>query len=326
MAATQTYEENEAMHTPIPQPTELIRDGLPDWEAIDFDVLCPRCNYNLRMLTAPRCAECGLDFEWHAALDRGAFQSDWLFEHHWRERPIRSWIRMLIASLRPKRLARRVPIYRFIDPTGLWILLLSAPVAQLLVIWGAAELAAVATGTLSRPFPGWWMPQSEIDRLRIPPLSDIFQMPPADFYSTICRRLAAWAGWLQLCRSSIEITAMLTVLLLLSDTRMQCKVRPAQVLRVVAYVAVPIAIWRITLLAGWVTWMEATAGGGFRSILFRDATEAGAYFLGSFIIMFCFLSPWLREYLRIPSGRSVAAVTAFIAALAEFAIVMRLVT
>ena len=36
-----------------------LTDGQPDWSAIDFEVRCGRCDYNLRMLPEPRCPECG---------------------------------------------------------------------------------------------------------------------------------------------------------------------------------------------------------------------------------------------------------------------------
>jgi len=48
----------------------VMKEGRPDWDAIDFDVLCSRCDYNLRTLTRPRCPECGLEFQWPEVLGR----------------------------------------------------------------------------------------------------------------------------------------------------------------------------------------------------------------------------------------------------------------
>ncbi len=48
------------MDNPPNQP-----DLLPIPSRIDFEVPCPRCEYNLRGLTVPRCPECGLTFEWN---------------------------------------------------------------------------------------------------------------------------------------------------------------------------------------------------------------------------------------------------------------------
>ena len=42
---------------PAPSPT-------PEPQVIDEDLPCPKCRYNLRGLTVPRCPECGFQFEW----------------------------------------------------------------------------------------------------------------------------------------------------------------------------------------------------------------------------------------------------------------------
>lgn len=36
----------------------------PKPPGLDEDVTCPKCEYNLRGLTLPRCPECGFTFEW----------------------------------------------------------------------------------------------------------------------------------------------------------------------------------------------------------------------------------------------------------------------
>jgi len=77
----------------------------PDWQQFTLDLSCPRCGYNLRMLTGSRCPECGLDFDWAeviaAADDRRACP---LFEYQWRKRPIRSFLHTVWLTMRPKRL------------------------------------------------------------------------------------------------------------------------------------------------------------------------------------------------------------------------------
>jgi hypothetical protein len=45
-----------------------IPTGLPEDWALDRDLACPRCRYNLRMLHQPRCPECGLSFRWQELL------------------------------------------------------------------------------------------------------------------------------------------------------------------------------------------------------------------------------------------------------------------
>ena len=49
------------------QPT--LPAGLPDDWRLDRDVACPKCGYNLRMMRAPRCPECGADHRWQELLE-----------------------------------------------------------------------------------------------------------------------------------------------------------------------------------------------------------------------------------------------------------------
>lgn len=48
-----------------------------------------------------RCAECGLDLEWTTLFTH--VQHPWLLEYHWRRRPLRSALRTLAMSIRPRR-------------------------------------------------------------------------------------------------------------------------------------------------------------------------------------------------------------------------------
>lgn len=41
------------------ESTSASVPGAPGWEQVDEVVPCPLCDYDLRMLTLPRCAECG---------------------------------------------------------------------------------------------------------------------------------------------------------------------------------------------------------------------------------------------------------------------------
>lgn len=74
----------------------------PDWGALDRELRCPRCDYNLHMLTSPRCPECGLEFVWSALLSIPEYRQDCpIFEYRWRKRPVRSFIYTLWLVLRP---------------------------------------------------------------------------------------------------------------------------------------------------------------------------------------------------------------------------------
>lgn len=72
----------------------------PEWQAIQHDVKCPLCDYNLRGLHEPRCPECGCQFDWPSVLDPSQRVHPWLFEHH-PERSIRSYVQTLFNHLRP---------------------------------------------------------------------------------------------------------------------------------------------------------------------------------------------------------------------------------
>ena len=71
--------------TSISEPTAATSS--PDWNMIQEDILCPLCEYDLRMLTEPRCPECGYRFEWPDVLDPSRRLHRYLFEHH----PERNW-------------------------------------------------------------------------------------------------------------------------------------------------------------------------------------------------------------------------------------------
>jgi len=70
--------------------------------AIDEDIPCPLCNYNLRGLTEPRCPECGYRFTWNELTDPALRLHPFLFEYH-PESNTRSLVRTAVAGLRPGR-------------------------------------------------------------------------------------------------------------------------------------------------------------------------------------------------------------------------------
>ncbi len=95
----------------IPDAEKLLHDGTPDWDAIGFDVLCSRCAYNLKTLTAPRCPECGLEFVWRDVIGVGSAGNSLLFEYAWRRKPLRAWLWTAMLGLFPGRFWRRVPVH-----------------------------------------------------------------------------------------------------------------------------------------------------------------------------------------------------------------------
>ena len=92
----------------LPSQTPL-NGALPDWSTLDVDLNCPRCGYNLRLLTVPRCPECGLTFDWRALAAAERLRRDNpLFEYQWRYRPVRSLLGTIVRTLYPPWLWRSV--------------------------------------------------------------------------------------------------------------------------------------------------------------------------------------------------------------------------
>lgn len=86
----------------------------PDWSTINRDILCPLCDYNLKMLTEPRCPECGHRFEWADVLAedrdlRGFFEharGRWLMSIFW------TWLASLFSLWFWKRVKTTHPVRR----------------------------------------------------------------------------------------------------------------------------------------------------------------------------------------------------------------------
>lgn len=83
-------------------PVSSNTSAAPDWAAVDREILCPLCDYNLRGLSESRCPECGHQFDWNELLTEGSHVHPFLFEHR-ADRPVRSWIQTFRASRVPLR-------------------------------------------------------------------------------------------------------------------------------------------------------------------------------------------------------------------------------
>src|SRR5580658_4321591 len=79
----------------------------PDWEALEKDVNCPLCDYNLRGLAEPRCPECGFQFDWLELLYAEQNRHPYLFEHQ-PKRNIWSFWKTFWADCRPRRFWREL--------------------------------------------------------------------------------------------------------------------------------------------------------------------------------------------------------------------------
>src|SRR5262245_24135568 len=117
--------------------------------AVERDVPCPLCDYNLRGLTEPRCPECGHKFEWDDVRDEHRWHLNWLFEHN-REHKFRAFLQTLRHSMQPAqfwnavRPSHRPRVLRLI----VYWLLLTLPI----VLAGCVVLSIPAAQALRRVY------------------------------------------------------------------------------------------------------------------------------------------------------------------------------
>lgn len=301
------------MHLPDTPATELMQDGAPNWPAIDFEVTCARCGYNLRMLTTPRCTECGLEFEWLLVLRQATSQSDFLFEHHWCRRPIRSLCTTIWHSFRPVKFWRSVSIYDRVRAGPLVFLLVLSIIWFAIIFEGLSAGLYLAFDALSKRFP--------VNPLMQPPIVWPANSPPIEYrlmyltssYFDIARlpiRAMPQCLWLP-GFVAIALATSLAMLCGLRQTLGRCQVRSVQVLRVVAYAAIPIAT--LSAIIEHAFFLTAIIGRTWDPMVIMAYIISG--FTAGMLVICYFLVPGLRDYLRLPRPFALAATTALVAAL-----------
>ncbi len=93
---------------------------------VDRDLFCPRCRYNLRGLTTPRCPECGLTFpeeQWRTGLLREHIPT-WLDQcDPWQPHQvlIRSLYELFRCGLRPGWVLTKLDLHGPLWPAGLML-------------------------------------------------------------------------------------------------------------------------------------------------------------------------------------------------------------
>lgn len=309
-----------------PENQDLLHPAhSPDWDTIAFDVHCSRCGYNLRTLTRPKCPECGLEFHWHDVLDRAAHRSDFLFEHNWRSRPVRSFLATLTRSFRPRKFWAGVSIHNRVNRAVLWAYIPLVIAGFSIVLHGTAWCVAMAVS----PFAS-------------PPAPRAFSNPPTKpkftevlwHYEDACRQMARVPlelpeehVWTHVSIAIVILSAFL-VLRLMWQTLAKYNILGAHVLRVVVYAALPATIWSAFLLFAQFSIMISL----FLFVFADD--KAGAYVLIPFYLtsilavalpLAIYLSAGLKLYLHLPRPRVIAAMATFVAALALFTFLTTLV-
>ena len=230
------------MADPAPTPNiPLTPEGLPDWPAIDFDVHCSRCGYNLRTLTTPRCTECGFQFNWQELI-RGLFnRNPRLFEHNWRERPIRSYLRaVFVPMFWPKSFWLEISLHDRIMRGPLLALLTLSCIQFLIVIhalsliywWSISYL--FARRFVARPPYASWSRNSSLS------LESVLDELERDFYYVGALPYEIPQQWWPLPLMLVAgLILMFLLMANLRETIARFKLRPAHMLRALAYASAP---------------------------------------------------------------------------------------
>lgn len=287
------------MAIPAVQIDELFEDGRPDWGRIEFEIYCSRCDYNLRMLERARCPECGLEFDWRTMLEIAATGSDFLFEHHWRKRSVGSFVTTVRRSFSPKRFWASVSMHERICLGPLAVMFFLGMLCFSIVLHTTALLAALLLESTATP-SGFG---SKLGRLSSH-LRDLGEVPWTTGSGSILFMLPPL----------LTLLGAFGLLLLLRETLGRCRVRNAQVFRVIAYVAVPVAVWSaLTALVG--SCVMVLVPSGFSEWILGLAP--GFYVMLAMmlligVILTQYLTVGLRDYLMLPRPRILAATAALV--------------
>jgi hypothetical protein len=318
------------------QVDDFLRDDVPHWDVIAFDLLCPRCDYNLRTLTRARCPECGLEFDWRTMIERRLAHSELLFEHAWRNRPVRSWLATLWWTLRPRKFCERVSIHDRIRVRPLLAWMMTGIVASLVLLHGSCWLLAFIITRIIRlplrtPAPALITMHYQLDRVATMPLR-------MDY-----RYLYLLAGIM------LTTGGLIALLVSLQQTLHRFRIRRAQMLRVVTYAVVPVCFWTsllllllccllplhilrgpIPFLAFPTTdltsfmaspsqiWMVYPRGSGMT--MAQTCIFYGAQLL-LFTVLVYYLGIALKRYLQLPHPWRLATIASFVAALFSYTMI-----
>jgi len=192
--------------------------------------------------------ECGLDFDWPDVLRESGFRSDFLFEHHWKNRPLRSLFVTLKKSFRARRLLGESVHTRSNRSSGLSLLLLISIVAVFVCFLGSSLLLGESLSLIFGSRTPIVYPFSVSPR----------QSPQRHFQNKVwgLSEILMEIGnpvtlWSQQTEEKKLLTVVLVVSPILSTTLMllslrqtlgRCKVRAEQIIRVMAYAALPTCV------------------------------------------------------------------------------------
>lgn len=277
---------------------------------------CPRCGYDLVGEVASwhrqcplegRCPECGLAFRWPRVLALSVHP--WLFEYHWRRKPVRRLLRTWRQAHHPIRFWRDV---RLTDPVHLRPLAVVCLCAALLVFGGLISVTVMSS--VRSPWVVW--PGGTAVRSD---LLELFGLAAWDLCAAVATLLPGLV---------VALAAMPAAFALLPQTLRRARVRRAHVARIWLYsLFCPLtvaAFWTLVLLVGanlgldalveamnpW-EWARGLGPMGLRSVRFFAAPLPG---IVASALVLAWLTVWwwsaCRSYLRLPrSGLIVLALS-----------------
>lgn len=228
------------------QPVDEMLDEheRPRWDVIEVEVVCSRCAYNLRGLAEPRCPECGLQFPWREVLDSVGRTTNWLFEHNWTKRPLRSYAETVLREMRGPGFWRDISIHHYVTAPPLLIMCLMMPVwylaCSLLLAFILAPGLEYYVLHLAPSGPsGATMRQDSTDAPLVAAVKRAHNMLDsyvAEFSSDLESLIAMFGLAL------VAFAATAIVLCALRETIARHRLRTVHVLRVVAHSATPIGV------------------------------------------------------------------------------------
>jgi len=292
-----------AANDPATTAAPYLLEGRPDWSRVDFDLECPRCAYNLRMLPSDRCPECGLDLHWADMIHAHFTIHRFLFEHQCLRRPIASYFETLWKSLRPASFWAQVQLHDRVHVGPLSAMLF------LSAVWFAL-FAHVVPWLISEIIS--WMRRGVAAHSWVDEIQEAFEGISIRNVSSDPSILIF--DWGYCCM----VLGSLALVLVLRQTLGRCRVRSAQVLRVVAYSTAPgviavlgsfvAVILVVECLQRFNLWMDAPI---FVPILLM-LLAAIPYGL--------VLARALRLYLHLPRSLALGVTASFVGVLSSFAI------
>lgn len=319
-----------------------LPDGSPDWASIELDVLCARCDYNLRTLTTPRCPECGMEFDWDDVLDRAKRHNEFLFEHAWMRRPIRSWIDTWWRCLRPTHFWQRVSIHESVHVGPLFVFIVSSVIFAVVFFVASSQAVAAllsvaiqwAQNSPNTPLQYMVRTHYQLDRLAAHP-----HRPVSHWFASLDYRF-----WLVPVGLALCVMGLFVVLSVLQQTLERFRIRRVQLVRVVAYASPPMMAWSCVILivfactlpfstfSGPIPFIPSsgyynrganpTVSAGIMADLGPFETLAYlALILGGFMCVAYHIAVPVRDYLRVSRPWTLALVGALVSCLLPISIV-----